>query len=276
MVGVSSIIAICITLFITLVLPLIVYVIYGIKNKGEGVWLAWLLGAAGFFVMQVIIRLPILSIVSIIPGFQTFAMENYLIYSLVLAFTAALFEVIARFGVAKIMQKNLTYMKSFAAGLGHGSIEAMVIIGMTYINNLLYAVMINTGTFDGIVEQTAALGVDITSLLAIKESLINTGAGMFYLAAYERILTVICHIAMTMIVCYFVSRKQDIKGIIICLLCHWALDFIAPVINGMSTEYLGNVLSQTTAYVIIYVFLTAAAVAAVMVIRNLKARKVEE
>ncbi len=272
MVSTSSIIAICVTLFITLIGPLIVYAIYGLKNKGEGVWLAWLLGAAGFFVMQIVIRMPILSVLSLIPGFQTFAIENFLIYSLVLAFTAALFEVIGRFVVAKILSKSLTYKKSFAAGLGHGSIEAVFVVGMTYVNNLLYAVMINTGAFDGIVEQTAAMGVDTTSLLAIKDSLINTGAGMFYLAAYERFLTVICHIAMTMIVCYFVSRKEDMKGILICLLCHWALDFIAPVINAMATEYMGNVLPQTVAYVIVYIFLTAAAIASVVVIKNLKGK----
>lgn len=37
MVGVSSIVAICITLAVTLFLPLVIYLVYGIKNKGKGV-----------------------------------------------------------------------------------------------------------------------------------------------------------------------------------------------------------------------------------------------
>lgn len=270
MVSTATIIAVLVTLFITLILPIIVYVVYGMRNKGKGVWTAWLLGAAGFFVFQMIIRMPILSIVSILPGFMNFVTEHFIVYSLLLAFTAALFEVAGRYIVAKILSKNLTYEKSFAAGLGHGSIEAILVIGMTYVNNLLYIIMINTGAYDAMVEQTAALGVDVSQLWAVKDSLVNTGAGVFLLAGYERILTVILHIALSMVVCYFVSRKKDIQGILICLVCHFAVDFIAPIINALATGYLGNVISVATSYVLAYAFLTLVAVVSVLVIRRIK------
>lgn len=270
MVSAATIVAVLITLFVTLILPVIVYLIYGLRNKGKGVWTAWLLGAAGFFVFQVIIRTPILSMLSLVPGFTDVVTEHYILYCLILAFTAALFEVAGRYIVAKIMSKNLTSTRSFAAGLGHGSIEAIFVVGMTYVNNLIYTVMINTGSFDGIVEQTAALGVDTTQLTALKDSLVNTHPAMFLLAGYERVLTVILQIALSMVVCYFVSRKKDFTGIIICIVCHWAVDFIAPVINGMSTAYLGNKISVTTSYVIVYVFLTVVAAVSALMIRQLK------
>lgn len=275
MVSISTIITACITLFITLILPVIVYVIYGVKNKGKGVWTAWLLGAAGFFVFQIIIRMPILSVVSALPGFVEFEVQHYVWYCLILAFTAGLFEAAGRYAVAKILSKKLDYTQSFAAGLGHGSIESMFVVGLTYVNNLIYIIMINTGIFDTIVAQTAAGGVDTTMLLALKESLINTPSGIFLLAGYERILTVLLHIALSMIVCYFVSRKKDVMGIVICILCHWAVDFVVPVVNGMATVYLGNVISTTTAYVIVYVFLTLVAVASVLTIRQLRKKWAE-
>ena len=50
-------------------------------------------------------------------------------------------------------------------------------------------------------------------------------------------VTMILHIALTMLVCYFVSRKKDFVGIVICLLLHWLVDFVTPLINGMATEY---------------------------------------
>lgn len=270
MVPVSTIVTVFITLFITLILPVIVYIIYGVKNKGKGVWTAWLLGAAGFFVFQVIIRMPILSLLSLSQGFMNFATNHYILYCLVLAFTAALFEVAGRYIVAKIMSKKLTYDRSFAAGLGHGSIEAMFIVGMTYVSNLLYIGMINGGTFDSIVEQTAAMGVDASQLVVLKDSLMNTPSATFLLAGYERVLTVILHIALSMLVCYFVSRKQDFKGIVICVLIHWMVDFISPVLSGLATEYLGNVISTGMSYVLVYIFLTAIAVVSVIVIRRLK------
>ena len=51
MVSTASMIAIIITLFITLIAPVIVWIIYGVKNKGKGVWKALALGAAGFVLL---------------------------------------------------------------------------------------------------------------------------------------------------------------------------------------------------------------------------------
>ena len=270
MISATTIFAVIVTLFISLILPLIVYIVYGVKNKGKGVWAAWLLGAAGFFVFQIIIRTPILSVLSLFPGYADFVTEHYVLYCLILAFTAALFEVAGRYIVAKIMRKNLTYERSMAAGLGHGGIEAMLLIGMTYINNLIYIIMINTGTFDSLVEQTAALGVDTSQLTAIKDTFLSMSSGVFLLAGYERILTMILHVALSMLVCYFVSCKKDIVGIVVCVLIHWMVDFVSPLVSGMATDYLGNVISTNVSYVIIYSFLTAVGIVSVLIIRHFK------
>ena len=275
MVSTATIFAVCVTLFVSLVLPVIVYIVYGVTHKGKGVWTAWLLGAAGFFVMQVIIRLPILSILSMLSGFQTFVQEHYVLYCLILALTAGLFEVAGRYAVAKIMSKKLNFYRGVAAGLGHGGIEAMVIVGLTYINNLVYILMINAGSFDTMIEQTAALGVDTSSLVAVRESLIGTSAAMFYLAGYERILTMIFHTALSLLVCYFVWKKKDVLGIVICLVLHGAVDFVTAILSGLSAEYLGSVVSLNISYVIIYVFLTIVAVLSILGIRVIRKKWTE-
>lgn len=270
MVSSNTIVAIFVTLFIALILPIIVAVVYSIKNKGKGIWKAWLLGAAGFFVLQMVIRTPILTAVSVLPSFTEFVTNHYAIYCFILALTAALFEVIARFGVAKILQKEICYEKALAAGLGHGGIESMLLIGMTYINNLLYTIMINTGSFDLMVAQAgASAGLtqeQMAQLTGIKDALVETGSSAFYLAGYERILTMICHTAMSLLVCYFVYKKKAVLGVGIAFVVHFCMDFVAPLVNGMATEYLGNRLSQNTAYIIIYSFLTLVTVGCVVVI----------
>ncbi len=269
MVSTASMIAIIITLFITLIAPVIVWIIYGVKNKGKGVWKALALGAAGFVLLQMIIRMPILNIVSLIPGFGTFVAEYYVVYCLILAMTAALFEVVARFGVAKILQKKINYEQGVAAGLGHGGIEAILIVGMTYINNLLYAIMINSGTFAQTIEAVAATdttGMAEAQLLAIQASLVEAPSYLFYLAGYERVLTVIFHTAMSLLVCYLVYKKKAVLGVGIAFVMHFLVDFIAPLINGLATPYLGSVITEGTAYVIIYSFLTVVAVASFVVI----------
>lgn len=262
MVGITSILAMVVTLLICTVLPILVYIVYGVKHKGKNVWLAWLLGAVGFFVMQIIIRTPILSILSLNEGFVKFASENYILYVVILAFTAALFEVVARYVVAKILQKKQYFETAVAAGLGHGGIEAITIVGLTYVNNLLYSFMINVGTYDLLVEQTASMGVDATSLLTIKSSLIETSSSMFLLAGYERILTMILHVAMTVLVFYFVKKKKDFIGIVLCLLVHTLIDFIPAFLVG--------IMAANIAYIITYTFLTVMAVIGIVILVRIK------
>lgn len=270
MVSGTSILFMVITLVISLILPVLVLLVFALANKGKKVASAWFLGAAGFFVTQLIIRVPILNMLSVMPAFQSFAAEHYVVYVLLLGFTAGLFEVIGRLAVAKIMSKELTYKRSMAAGLGHGGIEAIMLVGITYINNLSYSAMINGGTFDTAVAQAAATGVDVSSLYAAKGALISTPAYLFGLAGYERLLTMICHVAMTMLVCYFVAKKQTLKGVVIALVLHTVLDSASGLISGLSTTYMGSVISQNASYILIYGFLTIMAVVSVGIIVKVK------
>ena len=267
----SSIAAMCVTLFISMVLPVIVLIVYALKNKRQGVSSAWFIGAAGFFVTQMVIRVPILSALSSMPGFVAFAENQYVLYALMLGLTAALFEVAGRYASAKIMSKNLTFTKGFAAGLGHGGIEAIVLIGMTYVSNLLYVAMINTGAIEGVIAQTEAMGVDVSAeVYALVDTLVNGPAYLYLLAGYERILAMIGHVAMTLVVFYFMSKEETLKGIGICVLYHFVMDSMVGIIGGLATPYLGSVISQNVSYAITYIFLTAMAAVAVVAIRKIK------
>lgn len=267
MVSVFSLIAMVMTLLVCTVAPILALIIYAVKNKGKGVWLAWFIGAAGFFVMQIVIRTPILSILSVSEGFVKFANDYYVVYILILAFTAALFEVVARFVGAIILKKKQCYEVAVGAGLGHGGIEAIFLVGMTYINNILYSIMINAGTYDVMVDSTAKMGVDVSSLVQAKSALIETSPAMFLVAGYERILTMILHVAMTVLVFYFVNKKKSFVGILLCLLIHTVIDFVPGFVQGASIYgYLGDKFPIEIAYAIIYAFLTAMAVAGIVII----------
>jgi uncharacterized membrane protein YhfC len=267
----SSIAAMFVTLFISMVLPIIVLIVYALKNRRQGVASAWFIGAAGFFVTQMVIRVPLLSALSSMPGFVAFAENQYVLYALMLGLTAALFEAAGRYASAKILSKNLTFTKGFAAGLGHGGIEAIVLIGMTYVSNLLYVAMINTGAIEGVIAQTEAMGVDGSSeVYALVDTLVNGPAYLYLLAGYERILAMIGHVAMTLVVFYFISKEETLKGIGICVLYHFVMDSMVGIIGGLATPYLGSVISQNVSYAITYVFLTVMAAIAVVAIAKIR------
>ena len=276
MVSTVSILGCIVTLLISLILPAALLMVYAARNKGQGIVSAWFLGAAGFFVPQILIRLPILNTLAVTPGFTAFTQNHLFAYSLSLAFTAGLFELAGRFAVAKLLnRKNLTWKRSLAAGLGHGGIEAILIIGMTYINNLVIMLMINSGSFDALISQTASLGGDVSQLQAVREALLTTSPFLFLLAGFERILTMIAQAAMSMIVCWGVHVKKAGKGALLCLLFHTLIDTSAGI-SLLATDAGGNALSQTTAYIIIYAILILAAGLSLYVLREIRRRWMAE
>lgn len=267
MVPVSTTLACCVTLFASLILPVILLIVFAVKNKKSGIVSAWLIGAAGFFVTQILIRIPILTALQSQSWFLSFAENHLFLYAFTLGFTAGLFELAGRYAAAKLMRKNLTCKRSLAAGLGHGGIEAMLLIGTAYINNLAYILLINSGSFDAILAQVAATGVDVTALELVRDSLLTTSPFLFLLAGFERILTMIAHAAMSMLVCYGVAQKRTGICVLVCLGIHTFIDTTAGI-----SLLAGNTLSQTAAYAIIYTILTAVAVVSVLLLRDIRRR----
>lgn len=282
MVSTLSIICMVITLLLSLVLPIVIFVWYGLKQKKKEVWIAGVFGAGGFALLQLGIRLQILNTISSIPAFVSWVEKHYIWYCLILAFTAGLFEVVGRYGGAKILYhsksltKELTFETGVMAGIGHGGIEAVALIGATYINNLLFAVMINTGKWSELLDtiQEASVQTGDSTIYetyaSIQPLLTETPSYLYLAAGYERILTMVAHTAMTLVVFYFVSRKKDVVGVLIVLLWHTALDFFVPIISGLSTDYLGNVISKNVSYALMYAVLTVIAVVAIVVIFRIR------
>lgn len=284
MVSLVAFIGIILTLVLALVGPVLAAFLYIIKNKGKGVWKALVLGAAGFYILQYQIRITVLNTLATSNWFQQFAENNYITYCLILASTAALVEVVARFVVAKCLQKELSYQHGIAAGLGHGGIEAVLLVGMTYVNNAVFAILVNTGLYDMLVQQVGASSwlaedtPEVTELLVLmKEIILETPACDFYLAGYERILCILFHISMSLLICYTVYKKKTVLGVGIAFTAHFLVDFVSAVVNGLATPYLGNVISEGMAYVMIYGFLTLVAVGSVVLIQKIgKQWKAEE
>ena len=260
-----------ITLVISLILPILVLIVLSRKWRLNHIPSAWFLGAVGFFIPQMLIRTRLLNSFAANPGFQAFAENHYILYCLILAFTAGAFELAGRYGVAKVLKRDMTFRRSLAAGLGHGGIEAMLLIGITYINNLTYMALIQTGQFDVVLAEAAATGIDVSQLYAVQEALLTSSPWMFLLAGYERLLTMVCHTAMSLMVCWGVWQNRPGKSMIACLIFHTLLD-CTPIIQGFAMPYLGNMISLNTAYILIYALLTIAAIAAVIIIKTIYQR----
>ena len=263
-------IACAVSVLIVIGLPIVGLFLLGITNRGKGIWSAWTFGALGFFVSQILIRIPILTALQSQSWFLAFSQNRPFLYVFTLAFTAGLFELAGRFAVAILMRKKLTYKRSLAAGMGHGGIEAILLVGIAYINNLVFIAMINNGTFDSMAAEAVAAGADAIQLEILKTTLMSTSPSMFLLGGFERLLSMIAHAGMTMLVCYSLYARRPWKGALACLGIHTFIDLTAGI-NLLA----GTVISQTVAYLIIYCILIIIALVSVHIIITIRKRWTE-
>lgn len=189
-----------------LLLPAALVLTAVIKYKAS--WKAAALGAAVFAVFQLFTRIPILQALSGSPGFILFSQTNALLYALLLALSAGVFEEAGRYaGMRIFMPRSLTWINGVAFGLGHGGLEAFVLVGLPYALSVLPALLSGDPAYTGV--QPA----------------------LYLLAGAERMMTIAVHIGLTMLVLYAV-RSGRLRCLALAVGLHAAVDFGALLLSG--------------------------------------------
>ena len=231
MVSTVSMLAMAVTLVICFGLP-VALVIYFYKKERIAL-VAVAVGALVFLVTQVLIRIPILSYLATLAWYQQMA-ANLFIIAFFLSLTAGIFEEVGRyFGFKLFLKKHLSWKNGVAFGIGHGGIEAIVLTGLTYVNNLVYSFMINTGAFDQAI--APLIGPEMTDY--IKGQLIDLPYYIFIVAGLERALTIVIHIALSLVVLLAVTKGKTIY-LLYAILLHAAVNLPAVLIPGLGYNIL--------------------------------------
>ncbi len=139
-------------------------------------------------------------------------MSNTPLYIIYGSLAAGIFEELGRFTAFKtVMRKSERIEDSLMYGAGHGGVEVLLLLGLSMVNNLIYAVLINTGNYDmlyaGIVSAGDAAQGAAAQLDTVKDALISTEPYNFLVAIVERIGAVTVHIALSVLV-YAASRDR--------------------------------------------------------------------
>lgn len=228
MVSIASIAAMFGTVCLCFGVPVALYLLLRKNHKGvTGVLLA---GALGFFLPQMLIRLPLLRLAAGNEGIATYAESHKLVYILILALTAGLCETAGRMFVFKLLiHDKLSYRAALAAGAGHGSIEAIALVGFSYINNIYISLTINSGSFDRIFSTVSGIGS--ADAAAVKSAILSTPAYMFLFGGAERMFAIAFHIALSLLLLYFILKHQPAAGFLLVMLLHTFVDFTASAIN---------------------------------------------
>lgn len=208
------------TFFMTAILPIIVLIVACIKFKTSAKYAFF--GTLGFVIPQLFIRLPLLSTPSV-----NFALATLpsLLQVLLLAFTAALFETGGRFLVFKLFFKSESRLcSSLVAGLAHGGIESIVIVGLAYINNIIFYIALSN------VQLATALNIPQEYLTQFSQIMTSTSSSLFLAAGFERIGTIAFHAFISVLLFKYMRAQKTFQGLFICIALHTALDFTLPLL----------------------------------------------
>jgi uncharacterized membrane protein YhfC len=226
MVNTLSIVFMVISMLICFLLP-VALIIYFYRNYKISL-IAVLFGALVFLLSQVAIRIPLLSIL----GKQQWYIDmsaNIYVSALFLGLSAGIFEEVGRYIVMKLlMKKSLNWKNGIAFGIGHGGIEAIVIVGLTLLNYIVISIMINSGLFDSTIAATLPPAI----AEQIRTTLIDTPTINFLGGGFERTMTMIIQIALSIMVLYSVKFKKPIY-LLYAILLHAVLDSPTVVLVDM-------------------------------------------
>ena len=171
---------------------------------------------------------------------------------------AGLFEETGRFLAFRTILKKYQYKDENALmyGAGHGGIEALAILGIASINNIIYSLLINTGHTSIL---TGPLSGDLLEQVeeAI-QTLITTPSYQFLLGGLERILAVAMQISLSVLVWFAVKKKERRYLYPVAILLHCLIDAIVVLMSqgGVSPLLIEGVLAAETVVVAVFAWKT--------------------
>lgn len=148
-------------------------------------------------------------------------MKNAFFYALYGGLAAGIFEEVGRFVMMKFMMKRHHQWKDgIAFGLGHGTIEALLVGGMTTIISLVLAITLNSGSLP-----PANPAVPSEVLTQLTDQLTRTTPFVFAITGIERLLALTAHVFFSLVVLYGVVLKKA-RYLLYAILAHALMDFI--------------------------------------------------
>ena len=160
-------------IIICAVVPIAIWIIWLVKKKEK--FTTILVGAATFILFAIILEKPIQNAL-IFPTMMglpehaasTFINARPVLWAFLLGLFPGVFEETGRFVAYKTVLRNRKNREtSISHGIGHGGIEQILVLLANggLVTYLTYAVMINTGTFQIVIDQVMATAPDQVELL---------------------------------------------------------------------------------------------------------------
>ena len=239
-----SIIGMCFAFIVAVGLPMGLMVYAFLKLKADMLWFG--IGAATFIIFALVLE-QCLHVV-MIKQFGEALTGNLLVKAVYGGLAAGVFEELGRFTSMNLFKKKeLNKLNALMYGVGHGGIEAIIIVGLTSISNLITSIMINTGSFEPML---ASLDDEVKAQTLKQVSLLWTTSSLdFYLAGVERVVAITLHICLSYIV-YKAVKGKKLQLLFLAIALHAGLDFITVLLAGYTSSLVLEIVLLVIAFIL--------------------------
>ena len=242
----ASLAGIVFSLAVAFGLPIGLYLYY--RRKMHARTSSFLLGMAVFVVFALVLESFVHSLVFSVTG--TAITGSLFFYALYAGLMAAAFEETGRYLAMRfVLRRRLDGPNALMYGAGHGGVEAMILLGLTSINNLVNSLMINGGVMGDVLA-----GLDEATLQMALEgisALWTSPAYLFFLGGIERIVAVCLHVALSVLV-WRAVRDGRSHWYWAAFGGHFAVDFAAVLLASYSIIATEILVALMTAAIVWY------------------------
>ena len=238
-VGMGSFLALGLGALLMIVVPIAVAV-YWIVKKKERVTTV-LVGAAVFLLFAVILE-KLIQNALIFPtemGLAEHAVSRFVnarpvLWALIVGLFPGVFEETGRLVAFRTVLKNRKNREtSISYGIGHGCFEVILYVGITYITYVSYAVMMNTGAFQTVIDKVAQQAPgQADALKALTAQIASFSFADLGTAFAERIFAVLFHIGASILVFFACRDRKRFWLFPLAVILHTAMDFAAGLYLG--------------------------------------------
>ena len=216
------------------IVPLIIAIVWTVKKKEK--FTSILTGAACFILFALILEKPLQNILVFptLMGLGDHAAAGFInarpvLWALILGLFPGVFEETGRLVAFKTVLKNRKNRETgISYGIGHGGIEVILTMGITYITYIAYAAMINSGIFGNMIAQVAAQAPEQEANgYALAAQLAAFSAGDMVIGVAERIFAVMFHTGASILVFYACRDKKKFWLYPLAILLHTVMDSVA-------------------------------------------------
>ena len=232
-VSTSSLLFMLLTAVLGIALPLITAIIW-CKKKHEP-FTTVLIGAATFMLFAIVLEKPLQNIL-IFPvqmglpehAASVFINARPVLWGIIVGLFPGVFEETGRLVAFKtILRKRKQRETGLSHGIGHGGFEALFILGITYIEYFVFAIMLNQGSFVELmiepVKDTLTPEV-VKQITGIVEQITTFSAATMGVALVDRLIAVLYHIGASIMVFYAVKDKKKWWLYPLSILIHTVID----------------------------------------------------